>query len=60
LRSNWFARRVHRVSARRFFGRRVKRLAAAVLDAYGWAHDLSDEEILARLLKLNVERAKGS
>lgn len=35
-----------------------KRLDAAVLDAYGWPHDLSDEEILARLLELNLERAR--
>ena len=34
-------------------------LDAAVFDAYGWPHDLSDEEILARLLALNLERAKG-
>jgi hypothetical protein len=34
-----------------------KRLDAAVLDAYGWPHDLSDDEILARLLALNLERA---
>ena len=27
------------------------------LDAYGWPHDLSDEDILARLLALNLERA---
>jgi hypothetical protein len=32
-------------------------LDAAVLDAYGWPHDLCDEEILARLLALNRERA---
>ena len=32
-------------------------LDEAVLEAYGWPHDLSDEEILARLLKLNGERA---
>jgi hypothetical protein len=32
-------------------------LDTAVLDAYGWPHDLSDEEILARLLALNLERA---
>jgi len=36
-----------------------KKLDAAVLDAYGWPHDLSDEEILARLLALNLERAAG-
>lgn len=29
----------------------------AVLDAYGWPHDLSDGDILARLLALNLERA---
>jgi len=29
----------------------------AVLDAYGWPHDLGDEELLARLLALNLERA---
>ena len=29
------------------------------MDAYGWPHDLSDEEILERLLALNLERAKG-
>jgi hypothetical protein len=28
----------------------------AVLDAYGWPRDLPDEEILDRLLKLNLER----
>ena len=36
---------------------------AAVFDAYGWPRDLSDEEILARLVELNKERraeeAKG-
>ncbi len=36
-----------------------QRLDAAVLDAYGWPHDLSDEELLARLLALNLERAEG-
>jgi hypothetical protein len=33
------------------------KLDNAVFDAYGWPHDLSDEEILARLLALNIERA---
>ncbi len=33
------------------------RLDRAVLDAYGWPHDLGDEEILGRLLALNLERA---
>jgi hypothetical protein len=37
-----------------------------VLDAYGWlpdsgqAADLSDEQLLERLLALNLERAAGS
>lgn len=35
-----------------------KRLDVAVFDAYGWPHDLSDEEILERLLALNLERAR--
>lgn len=34
------------------------RLDVAVADAYGWPVDLSDEEILARLVALNKERAK--
>jgi hypothetical protein len=32
-------------------------LDAAVADAYGWPRDLSDEEILQRLVELNQERA---
>ena len=36
-----------------------KKLDRAVFDAYGWPHDLSDEQILERLLALNLERAKG-
>ncbi|MBL7063847.1 MAG: class I SAM-dependent DNA methyltransferase [Anaerolineae bacterium] len=36
-----------------------RQLDEAVLDAYGWPHDLSDEEILERLLALNLERAAG-
>ena len=36
-----------------------KRLDDAVLDAYSWPHDLSDEDILSRLLALNLERAIG-
>ena len=31
-------------------------LDAAVFAAYGWPHDLSDEEVLARLLGLNLAR----
>lgn len=33
-----------------------KKLDDAVLDAYDWPHDLSDEDILERLLALNVQR----
>jgi type II restriction/modification system DNA methylase subunit YeeA len=36
-----------------------RRLDAAVFAAYGWPNDLSDDEILARLLALNLERAAG-
>jgi hypothetical protein len=36
-----------------------EKLDKAVCDAYGWPHDLSDEEILARLLALNLARAAG-
>jgi hypothetical protein len=35
-----------------------KKLDAAVAAAYGWPADLSDEQILERLLALNLERAK--
>lgn len=34
-----------------------QKLDHAVLDAYGWSHDLTDEEVLERLLELNLERA---
>jgi len=34
-----------------------RKLDEAVLAAYGWPHDVSDEEILARLLALNLARA---
>lgn len=34
-----------------------KKLDSAVFTAYGWPDNLSDEEILARLLALNLERA---
>lgn len=33
-----------------------RRLDEAVLDAYDWPHDLADEDVLARLLALNLER----
>jgi plasmid stabilization system protein ParE len=34
------------------------KLDAAVADAYGWPADLSDDEILTRLVALNAERAR--
>ena len=36
-----------------------RRLDTAVFAAYGWPDDLSDEEILARLLALNLVCARG-
>jgi hypothetical protein len=30
------------------------KLDRVVLDAYGWPHDIADEELLARLLALNL------
>ena len=35
-----------------------EKLDRAVLDAYGWPHDLGEEEILGRLLDENLRRAK--
>jgi hypothetical protein len=35
-----------------------KKLDEAVFAAYGWPNDVSDEEILERLLALNLERAE--
>ncbi|HSL42090.1 MAG TPA: hypothetical protein VK897_01585 [Anaerolineales bacterium] len=37
-----------------------KRLDAAVSAAYGWQSDPSDEEILEKLLALNLERSKAA
>ena len=37
-----------------------KRLDETVFAAYGWKSDLSDEEILEKLLALNLERAKNT
>ena len=36
-----------------------RRLDQAVFAAYGWPTDLSDEDILERVLALNLERARG-
>jgi hypothetical protein len=36
-----------------------EKLDTAVFVAYGWPHDLTDEQILERLLALNLERAAG-
>ena len=37
-----------------------ERLDKSVLDAYGWPQNLTDEQILERLLALNLERAGGT
>jgi hypothetical protein len=37
-----------------------RKLDEAVFAAYGWPADLSDDEILARLLQLNLKRAKAN
>ncbi len=37
-----------------------RKLDEAVLAAYGWPVDLSDDDILARLLELNLKRAGQS
>jgi hypothetical protein len=36
-----------------------KKLDEAVFAAYGWKSDLSDEEILEKLLSLNLEKVKS-
>ncbi len=36
-----------------------RRLDAAVLTAYAWPEDLSDDALLARLLELNLAQAGG-
>jgi hypothetical protein len=36
-----------------------RRLDEAVFAAYGWQNDLSDEEILEKLLALNLARSKA-
>jgi hypothetical protein len=36
-----------------------KKQDAAVAAAYGWPADLSDEQLLERLLHLNLERAEA-
>ena len=37
-----------------------EKLDEAIYTAYGWEYPLSDEEVLERLLKLNLERAESS
>ena len=41
------------------YNQRPTRLDAAVFAAYGWPPELSDEEMLTRLLALNLARAQG-
>jgi hypothetical protein len=47
LRPNGLAKNAHR------------QLDEAVFAAYGWQPDLSDDELLARLLELNLARSKA-
>ena len=42
-----------------FYENKCAALDTAVLTAYGFPADLSDEQILERLLALNLERAAG-
>jgi len=51
-------RRVIRVIAEEMDAHRNEKLDLAVADAYGWPVDLSDEEILARVVALNKERVE--
>ena len=44
-------------NGRRGWHWRMRGWDTAVFDAYGWPHDLTDEQILERLLALNLERA---
>jgi hypothetical protein len=37
-----------------------KKLDAAVFAAYGWDPSMTDEDILAKLLELNLQRAKDA
>jgi len=36
-----------------------QKLDEAVFDAYGWKPTMSDDELLAKLLALNLERARN-
>jgi hypothetical protein len=38
---------------------KIQQKETAVLEAYGWPHNLTDEEILEHLLTLNLQRAEG-
>ena len=51
----WSAAQEHFVDVCHLVGQQTP--AEAVLDAYGWPHDVGDEEILARLLALNLARS---
>ena len=52
-----FARSRHSPVRARIRSRSNRELDAAVAAAYGWPADLSEEEALARLLALNLQRA---
>jgi hypothetical protein len=50
-------RRIHEAGLVSVLKQLHDELDAAVFEAYGWPRDLSDEEILERLVALNAERA---
>jgi hypothetical protein len=54
-----FVSKWKRVTSREKLELAHKRLDEAVFAAYGWESTLSNEEILERLLQLNLERSKG-
>ena len=58
LLAEWLLNQGHDVlEARAWLDTAHRRLDEAVFNAYGWPPNLSDDEVLARLLALNQERA---
>jgi hypothetical protein len=37
----------------------TKKLSEAIFGVYGWPHDLTNEQILEKLLELNSKRSRG-
>ena len=55
--SNAEEQKLHKKALCRVLAELHDELDAAVLDAYGWPHDLSDDQVLEHLVELNQERA---